>query len=65
MRLHVVDSLLLAVGLVLVLEGLMPLLVPRQWRATFRQLMDLTDGQLRFVGLIAVVSGLLLVLFLK
>ncbi|MGC8702163.1 MAG: DUF2065 family protein [Thiomonas sp.] len=59
------DSLLLALGLVLVLEGLMPLLVPRQWRATFRQLMALTDGQLRFVGLIAVLGGLLLVLLLK
>lgn len=59
------DSLLLAVGIVLVLEGLMPLLLPHQWRAMFRQLMALTDGQLRFVGLIAVVSGLLLVLFLK
>ncbi|MGC8507407.1 MAG: DUF2065 family protein [Thiomonas sp.] len=59
------DSLLLALGLVLVLEGLMPLLAPRQWRATFRQLMALTDGQLRFVGLIAVLGGLLLVLLLK
>ena len=59
------DSLLLAVGIVLVLEGLMPLLRPHQWREMFRQLMALTNGQLRFVGLIAVVSGLLLVLFLK
>ena len=59
------DSLLLAVGIVLVLEGLMPLLLPHQWREMFRQLMDLTNGQIRFVGLIAVVSGLLLVLFLK
>ncbi|OYV39421.1 MAG: DUF2065 domain-containing protein, partial [Thiomonas sp. 20-64-5] len=53
------DSLLLAMGIVLVLEGLMPLLAPRQWRATFRQLLALTDGQLRFVGLIAVICGLL------
>ncbi len=59
------DSLLLAMGIVLVLEGLMPLLAPRQWRATFRQLLALTDGQLRFVGLIAVICGLLVVLLLK
>ena len=59
------NSLFLALGLVLVLEGLMPLLVPRQWRATFQQLMALTDGQLRFVGMIAVLGGLLLMLLLK
>lgn len=59
------DSLLLALGLVLVLEGLMPLLVPRRWRAMFLQLMALSDGQLRFVGMIAVLGGLLLMLLLK
>jgi Uncharacterized protein conserved in bacteria (DUF2065). len=31
----------------------------------FRQIMALTDGQLRFVGLIAVAIGLLLVFLLK
>jgi len=59
------DSLLLAFGLVLVLEGMMPLLAPRQWRATLRQLLELTDGQLRFVGLVAMASGLLLMLLVK
>ncbi|MGA8008368.1 MAG: DUF2065 domain-containing protein [Thiomonas sp.] len=58
-------SLLLALGMVLVIEGLMPLLSPRQWRDLFRQILALTDGQLRFVGLIAVAAGLLLIVFLK
>jgi uncharacterized protein YjeT (DUF2065 family) len=59
------DSLLLALGLVLVLEGMMPLFAPRHWRATLRQLLALTDGQLRFVGLVAMASGLLLILLVK
>lgn len=58
-------SLLLALGMVLVIEGLMPLLSPRQWRDLFRQILALTDGQLRFVGLIAVAAGLLLIVLLK
>jgi uncharacterized protein YjeT (DUF2065 family) len=59
------NVLLLAIGMVLVIEGLMPLFLPRQWRDMFRQIMALTDGQLRFVGLIAVAIGLLLVFLLK
>ncbi|CDW96050.1 MULTISPECIES: DUF2065 domain-containing protein [unclassified Thiomonas] len=59
------NVLFLAIGMVLVIEGLMPLFFPRQWRDMFRQIMALTDGQLRFVGLIAVATGLLLVFLLK
>ncbi len=53
------ESLLAALALVLVLEGLLPLLAPRVWRESFRKLLDLSDGQLRFVGLAAIVLGLL------
>ncbi len=59
------NVLFLAIGMVLVIEGLTPLFFPRQWRDMFRQIMALTDGQLRFVGLIAVAIGLLLVFLLK
>ena len=51
---------MMALGLMLVLEGLMPLLMPQAWRDTFRRMIEFKDGQLRFVGLISVVSGLLL-----
>jgi uncharacterized protein len=44
----------------LVLEGLLPLLNPSAWRATFARLLQLTDGQLRFVGLLSLALGLLL-----
>jgi uncharacterized protein YjeT (DUF2065 family) len=53
------ESLLAALALVLVLEGLLPLLAPRVWRESFRKLLDLSDGQLRFVGLVAILFGLL------
>ena len=55
-------TLLTALGLALVLEGLMPLIAPRGWRQAMAQLGSLKDGQLRFYGLISVVLGLLLVI---
>lgn len=55
------DSLLLAVGLVLLIEGLLPLLAPAQWRAAVARIAELRDGQLRFLGLAAVAAGLLLI----
>ncbi|MDP3087393.1 MAG: DUF2065 domain-containing protein [Methylotenera sp.] len=54
------DSLLIAFSLMLILEGLMPLLLPQAWRDTFKRMVELKDGQLRFVGLISIVAGLLL-----
>ena len=50
----------LAIALMLVFEGLMPLVAPKAWRQMFTRLGELTDGQLRFFGLIAVVAGALL-----
>jgi uncharacterized protein YjeT (DUF2065 family) len=51
------ETFLAACALVLVLEGVLPLLAPRAWRSAFRRLTDLTDGQLRFIGLISVALG--------
>lgn len=54
-------TLLTALGLMLVLEGLLPLLLPQAWRDTFKRMLELKDGQLRFVGLISIVGGLVLI----
>lgn len=43
--------------MVLILEGILPLLAPRAWRDTFRRLVELSDGQLRFIGLSSIVIG--------
>lgn len=56
------NTLFTALGLMLVIEGVLPLLLPQAWRDTFRRMIDLKDGQLRFVGLASVAVGLLLIL---
>ena len=48
-----------AIALVLIVEGLLPFISPRIWRKTFLQLMQLNDGQIRFIGLGCIVFGML------
>lgn len=54
------DAWWLALGLVLVFEGLLPLLSPSGWRRVFSQMLSLRDGQIRFFGLISVAVGVLI-----
>lgn len=56
------DRLLVAVGLMLVLEGLLPFALPALWRDTFRRLIEMNDGQIRFIGLMSILGGLVLLL---
>jgi uncharacterized protein len=48
------------IGGVLLIEGLMPLLFTRAWRQTFEKLLQLQDGQIRFVGFASAAMGLLI-----
>lgn len=59
------DLLLGALALLLVVEGLMPFFNPRAWRQMFERAVQLSDGQLRFVGLASMVCGLLLLLIVR
>ena len=52
------DSLWAAFALGLVVEGLLPLVAPKVWRDSFQKLVLLTDGQLRFIGLVSIILGL-------
>lgn len=45
-------------ALVLVIEGLFPFASPSGWRRMFVQLLQLTDGQIRFFALGCVLTGL-------
>lgn len=54
------STLMTALGLMLILEGILPLIAPRAWRETFQRMVALKDGQLRFVGLFSIVGGTLL-----
>lgn len=56
-------SLLVALGLLFVLEGLLPLLAPKHWRQMFLQIAQPSDGQIRFFGLVAMLFGMLLLAF--
>jgi uncharacterized protein YjeT (DUF2065 family) len=54
------DALLGALALMLVFEGLMPLLNPRGWRSMFERVLRMNDGQIRFIGLLSVGIGVVL-----
>jgi uncharacterized protein len=54
------DALLGALALMLVFEGLLPLINPGGWRSVFARVLQMTDGQIRFIGLLSVGAGLLL-----
>jgi uncharacterized protein YjeT (DUF2065 family) len=56
---------LLAFGLMLVLEGIVPFLLPSVWRATLGKLAVLQDGQVRFIGLTLMLGGLLLIYWMN
>jgi len=56
---------LLGLAMMLVIEGLLPFLLPELWRETFRKLVTLKEGQLRFIGLTSMLSGLLLLYWVK
>jgi hypothetical protein len=56
------DLLLGAIALMLVLEGLLPFLSPQRWRAMFQKATQLSDGQIRFVGLSSMIVGVVLLL---
>lgn len=58
-------SLLIAFALMLVLEGLLPFLAPAVWRETFRRLVELSDGQIRFVGLTSMLIGIILLMVFR
>ena len=59
------DSLWAALAMVLILEGILPFCAPSVWRDTFRKVTELSDGQLRFVGLISISIGLVSLLVLQ
>ena len=57
-------GLLLAstIGLVLVLEGLLPFLNPGAWRRVFERAVQLSDAQIRALGLSSLAIGVAILL---
>lgn len=58
------STLGLALAMMFVLEGLLPLVAPASWREMFRRVSELRDGQIRFFGLVSVAVGLTLIALL-
>ena len=56
------STFFLALALMLVIEGFMPFLAPRIWRETFRRVTELTDGQIRFIGLTSMLAGIIILM---
>jgi uncharacterized protein YjeT (DUF2065 family) len=59
------NTLLTAIALMLVIEGVLPFLVPGLWRETFRRLIEMSDGQIRFIGLTSMLAGVILLYFAR
>jgi uncharacterized protein YjeT (DUF2065 family) len=57
--------LLMAFALMLVLEGILPFVVPHVWRDMFRRIVAMSDGQIRFFGLSSMLLGLILLYFAR
>ncbi|HVJ11419.1 MAG TPA: DUF2065 domain-containing protein [Burkholderiales bacterium] len=53
-------TFLMALALMLILEGVLPFIAPNLWRDTFRKITQMNDGQIRFVGLSSMIVGLLM-----
>ena len=58
-------TFIMALALMLILEGVLPFLAPNLWRDTFRRITQMSDGQIRFVGLSSMLVGLLLLLWTR
>ena len=54
------EWLLGALALMLIVEGVLPFASPGGWRKTFQRLLQLSDGQLRFMGRFSIGLGLAL-----
>jgi uncharacterized protein YjeT (DUF2065 family) len=52
----------LAFALVLVIEGLLPFMNPALWRRVFERALQMTDGQIRMLGLTSLVLGVAVLL---
>ena len=53
------------IGLMLVFEGVLPFVAPAVWREAFRRMLELRDGQLRFIGATSMLGGLFVLLMLN
>ncbi|MBT5388431.1 MAG: DUF2065 domain-containing protein [Porticoccaceae bacterium] len=56
------DELLRAIGLMLVIEGIIPFLSPGRWRGMVEVLATVDEKSMRMVGLFSMLTGLFVLL---
>ena len=56
---------LAAIGLLLVIEGVLPFAAPAAWRDGLSRILELRDGQLRFIGAASILGGVFLLMMLN
>jgi uncharacterized protein len=59
------ETFLMAIALMLIMEGILPFLSPQTWREAFKKMIEANDGQLRFIGLSSMILGLVILLIVS
>ena len=59
------QELLLAFGLMLILEGIMPFLYPRRWQKMVEMLAQMDPSSMRMAGLASMVVGLIIIYLVR
>lgn len=59
------EIFLIAIALMLILEGMLPFLSPRIWREAFRKMIEINDQHIRFIGLTSMLIGVMLLLIIS
>ena len=55
--------LVAAIGVMLILEGILPFVHPDGWRKVFLMAVQMNNSELRFLGLTSMLLGLLILYF--
>ncbi len=58
-------EILTAIALVLIIEGMLPFMSPGRYRQMVAQIVGLNDNNLRTVGLVVMILGLLLLFVVR
>ncbi|MBT8091999.1 MAG: DUF2065 domain-containing protein [Gammaproteobacteria bacterium] len=58
-------EILTALALVLVIEGMLPFISPSRYRRMVAEVTRLSDNNIRNIGLVVMIAGLLLLFFVR
>lgn len=59
------NTLIAALALVFIFEGLLPFVFPNVWRKMMLEAANLSEKQLRLMGLTAIIFGMIVLLFVS